>query len=149
DERPRLAIRPYPNQLTAPFRLSDGTEITVRAIRPEDEPLLIAFHAGHSPHTIRMRFFGMVKALSRDSLSRLCHLDYDREMALMAVQRGAGGEPHLLGVSRYHLLPETGVAEFAVVVGDAWQGKGLGRHLMQRLIDVARQRGVRRLAGLI
>jgi acetyltransferase len=149
DERPRLAIRPYPNQLTAPFRLTDGTEITVRAIRPEDEPLIIAFHAGHSEHTIRMRFFSMVKTLSRDSLIRLCHLDYDREMALVAVHRDAAGAPHLVGVSRYYLHPETGVAEFAVVVGDAWQGQGLGWHLMRRLIDVARERGVRRLVGHI
>jgi acetyltransferase len=148
-ERPRLAIRPYPNQLTAPFQLTDGTEVTVRAIRPEDEPLLIAFHAGHSPHTIRMRFFSMVKTLSRDSLIRLCHLDYDRELALVAVQRDAAGTPQLLGVSRYYLHPETGVAEFAVVVGDPWQGKGLGYHLMQRLIEAARQRGVRRLVGQI
>ena len=148
DQKPRLAIHPYPNQLTAPFRLDDGTEITVRAIRPEDEPLLIALHASHSEHTIRMRFFSLVKTLSRDSLIRLCHLDYDREMALVAVQRDAAG-PHLLGVSRYYLDPETGAAEFAVVVGDAWQGKGLGRHLMDRLLDVARQRGVRRLVGAI
>jgi len=148
DQKPRLAIHPYPNQLTAPFRLDDGTEITVRAIRPEDEPLLIALHASHSEHTIRMRFFSLVKTLSRDSLIRLCHLDYDREMALVAVQRDEAG-PHLLGVSRYYLDPETGAAEFAVVVGDAWQGKGLGRHLMDRLLDVARQRGVRRLVGAI
>src|SRR5262249_36965875 len=58
---PRLAIRPYPNQYPAPFRLKDGTEVTIRAIRPEDEPLIIAFHASHSEHTIRMRFFSMVK----------------------------------------------------------------------------------------
>jgi acetyltransferase len=146
--KPRLAITPYPNQLTAPFRLDDGTEVTVRALAPEDEPLIIALHAGHSPHTIRMRFFSMVKTLSRDSLIRLCHLDYDREMALLAV-RQHGEQPQALGVSRYYLHPETGVAEFAVVVGDPWQGQGLGWHLMQRLIDVARQRGVKRLVGAV
>src|SRR5207247_173630 len=123
---PRLAITPYPNQLTAPFRLDDGTEVTVRAVAPEDEPLIIALHAGHSPHTIRMRFHSMVKTLSRDSLIRLCHLDYDREMALVAVRQEADG-PHLLGVSRYYLRPETGDAEFALVVGDAHQRKGLGQ----------------------
>ncbi len=62
--RPRLAIRPYPNQYTAPFRLRDGLEVTVRAIGPEDEPLIVALHAGHSEHTIRMRFFSMVKTHS-------------------------------------------------------------------------------------
>jgi acetyltransferase len=147
-QRPRLAIHPYPNQYVAPFRLKDGNEILIRPIRPEDEPLLTAFHAGHSQHTLRMRFFSLVKTLSRDSLIRLCHLDYEREMALVAVRRDEDG-PHLLGVSRYYLQPETGEAEFAVVVGDAWQGKGLGYHLMQRLIAVARERGVKRLAGWV
>jgi acetyltransferase len=148
ERRPRLAIRPYPNQYSAPFRLQDGTEVTVRAIRPEDEPLLIALHAGHSEHTIRMRFFSMVKTLSRESLIRLCHLDYEREMALVAVH-GSGAGASILGVSRFYLHPETESAEFALAVGDAWQGKGLGRHLMDRLIAVARERGVRRLIGFV
>jgi acetyltransferase len=147
-ERPRLAIRPYPNQYTAPFRLQDGTEVTVRAIRPEDERLLIALHASHSEHTIRMRFFSMVKTLSRESLIRLCHLDYERELALVAVH-GSGAGASILGVSRFYLHPETESAEFALVVGDAWQGKGLGRHLMERLIAVARERHVRRLIGFV
>jgi len=67
-QAPRLAIHPYPNQYTAPFRLLDGTEVTVRAIRPEDEPLIIALHAGHSEHTIRMRFFSLVKTLLASDL---------------------------------------------------------------------------------
>jgi acetyltransferase len=147
-QRPRLAIRPYPNQYTAPWHLNDGTAVVIRAIRPEDEPLIVALHQSLSPHTVRMRFFSMVKTLSRDSLIRLCHLDYDREMALVAERRDATG-PHLIGVSRYYLDPESGTAEFAVVVSDAWQGHGLGRHLMERLIDVARQRGVRCLKGAV
>ena len=146
--QPRLAIRPYPNQYTAPFRLRDGTDVVVRAIGPEDEPLIVDLHAGHSEHTIRMRFFSMVKTHTRDSLIRLCHLDYDREMALAAVRRDDGGS-HMLGVSRYYLNPETGEAEFALVVGDAHQRQGLGRHLMQRLIEIARERGVRQLTGLV
>jgi acetyltransferase len=146
DKRPRLAIHPYPNQYTAPWRLADGMEVLVRAIRPEDEPLIVELFESFSAHTIRMRFFSMVKRLTHDSLIRLCHLDYDREMALVAARRD-GGRPHLLGVSRYYLDPETRTAEFAVTVGDPWQGQGLGWHLMERLIEVARQRGVKRLAG--
>jgi acetyltransferase len=146
--RPRLAVHPYPNQYTAPFRLHDGSEVTVRAIGPEDEPLIVEMHGHHSEHTIRMRYFSLVKTLSRDSLIRLCHLDYDREMALVAVRRDEGAS-HMLGVSRYYLDRETGEAEFALVVGDTHQGKGLGRHLLQRLIEIARQRGVRRLVGLV
>jgi acetyltransferase len=90
----------------------------------------------------------MIKRLTHESLIRLCHLDYDREMALVGVQH-ANGEPAILGVSRYYLDPETGAAEFAVAVGDPWQGQGLGNYLMRRLIDVARQNGVRRLVGQV
>jgi acetyltransferase len=146
--RPRLAIRPYPNQYTAPFRLRDGREVTIRPICPEDEPLIVALHAAHSEHTIRMRFFSLVKTLSRESLIRLCHLDYDREMALVAVQ-GKGEASQILGVSRYYLNPETGTAEFALVVRDAAQGQGLGRHLLERLIAIAQQHGVRRVVGQV
>jgi acetyltransferase len=148
DRAPKLAIPPYPNQYTAPFRLRDGREVTIRPIRPEDEPLILALHASHSERTLRMRFFGLVKTLSRDNLIRLCHLDYDREMALTAVLNNSG-EPRLLGVVRYYLHPDTGIAEFAVVVSDAYQRQGLGRHLMQRLIDIARERGVQRLVGQV
>jgi acetyltransferase len=148
EERPRLAIVPYPSQYTAPFTLRDGTTVTIRAIRPEDEPLIIDLHGRHSERTIRMRFFSLVKTLSRDSLIRLCHLDYDREMALAAVLSD-GGAAKILGVSRYYLTPETGEAEFALVVEDAYQGKGLGRQLMSRLIGIARERGVKKLVGLV
>jgi acetyltransferase len=148
EERPRLAIHPYPNQILAPFTMKDGTGVTIRAIKPEDEPLLIDMHSRHSEYTIRMRFFSLVKSLSRESLIRLCHLDYDREMALVAVLNERD-KPQILGVSRYSLDAETQTAEFAVVVEDAHQSKGLGRHLMSRLIDIARERGVKKLTGLI
>ena len=145
-DRPKLAIHPYPNQYTTPFQLKTGEDVTIRAIRPEDEPLIIDLHNSHSEHTIRMRFFSMVKALSRDSLIRLCHLDYDRDIALVAVEN-ANGKERICGVSRFYLEPESRVAEFAVVVGDTWQGKGLGWHLMQRLIAVARDKQVKELVG--
>jgi acetyltransferase len=148
EEMPRLAIVPYPNQYVTPFTLKDGTKVTIRPIRPEDEPLIIDLHGRHSERTIRMRFFSLVKTLSRDSLIRLCHLDYDREMALAAVLEGEGG-PMILGVSRYYLHPETGSAEFALVVGDAHQGQGLGRHLLTRLIEIAKERGVKKLVGQV
>jgi acetyltransferase len=147
-DRPKLAFPPYPNQYTAPSTLRDGTEVIVRAIRPEDEPLLIDLHARHSARTIRMRFFSLVKTLSRDSLIRLCHLDYDREMALVAVHT-KGDKPMILGVSRYYLHRETGEAEFALVVSDSHQRLGLGRHLLGRLIAIAKERGVKKLIGQV
>ena len=148
EDRPRLAIHPYPNQYDATFALRDGTPIRVRAIKPEDEPLIIDLHARHSEQTIRMRFFSLVKTLSRDSLIRLCHLDYDREMALVAVLN-EGGTRKILGVSRYYLTPETGEAEFALVVGDSHQRQGLGRHLLTRLLEIAKERGVKKLVGQV
>jgi acetyltransferase len=148
EQRPRLAIHPYPNQYVAPWRLRDGTEIVVRPVRAEDESLIVQLFSTFSEHTIRMRFFSMIKRLTHESLIRLCHLDYEREMALVAVQH-VDGQPRILGVSRYYLDPETGAAEFAIAVGDPWQGQGLGYHLMRRLIDVARQSGVKRLAGQV
>jgi acetyltransferase len=128
-------------------RLADGTEILVRLIGPDDEPLIEELHERHSEHTIRMRFFGLVRHLSRESLMRLCRLDPDREAALAALVPGADGRPHIIGVSRYHLTPETGEAEFAVVVTDDWQGKGVGWLLMRRLEELAPPRGVTRLVG--
>jgi acetyltransferase len=132
---------------TETHRLDDGTEILVRPIGPDDESLIVELHEGHSEYTIRMRFFGMVRHLSRASLIRLCHLDYDREMALGAILQGADGRPHIIGVSRYHVHPDTNEAEFAVVVTDAWQGKGIGSLLMRRLTELARKRGAKRLYG--
>jgi acetyltransferase len=145
----RLTIEPYPNQLTAAWRLPGGGGIVVRAIRPEDETLIEDHHRALSEQSIRMRFFSMVKALSRDSLIRLCHLDYAREMALVAERKNADNKPEIIGVSRYYMNPQTGAAEFAVAVRDAYQGQGLGQHLMERLIATARERGVRRLVGLV
>jgi acetyltransferase len=147
ERRPRLTIEPYPNQYATSWTMRDGTPVTIRPIRPEDEALLIAHHATLSERTIRMRFFSMVKTLNRESLIRLCHLDYAREMALVALRHAATAKVEILGVSRYYMNPETRMAEFAVVVTDALQGQGLGQHLMERLIAVARDRGVKRLVG--
>jgi len=145
----RLAIHPYPDQYTAPLTLSDGSEVLIRAIRPEDEPLIVELHARHSDRTLWMRFFSLVRTLSRESLIRFCHLDYDRELALVAVSTEADGRSHIVGVSRYYVIGGAGTAEFSVVVTDDWQGKGLGRQLLQRLITAARERGVQQLNGLV
>jgi acetyltransferase len=118
-------------------------------MRPEDEPLIVEMHAGHSERTIRMRYFSLIKRLSRDRLIRFCHLDYDRDMALVAVHRDSAGRPHIVGVSRYSLHPETGSAEFAAIVTDVWQSKSIGWNLMGRLIDVARLNGIKKLVGPI
>jgi acetyltransferase len=158
-----LTIEPYPNQHTTTWKLppqappyqggeggvADGKALVVRPIRAEDEPLIEAHHRGLSEQSIRRRFFSMVKTLSRDSMIRLCHLDYAREMALVAEGKNEQGQRAIFGVSRYYMNPQTRAAEFAVIVSDAFQGKGLGQYLMERLIAVARERGVRQLVGSV
>ncbi len=147
-EKPtKLAIEPYPNQHTTIWKMPRGTEVVIRPIRPEDEPLIEEHHAQLSEESIRMRFFSMVKELSRDRLIRLCHLDYAREMALVAVRKNDEGKTEIIGVSRYYMNPQTRAAEFSVVVRDDFQGAGLGYHLMELLIAVARERGVVQLSG--
>jgi acetyltransferase len=146
---PRLTIEPYPNQHTTGWKSPAGFDATIRPIRPEDEVLIERLHSTLSEQSIRMRFFSMVKTLSRDSLIRLCHLDYAREMALVAERKNDQSQTELMGVSRYYMNPHTRSAEFAVLVSDAYQGQGLGQHLMERLIVVARERGVKQLAGSV
>ncbi len=155
----KLAIHPYPNQYTHTWTVPPATashpseelqiSVTIRALRPEDEPLIVKMFESFSEYTIRMRFFRMIKQLSRQTLIRLCHLDYDREMALAAIHLDANGAACILGVARYYLDPTQDEAEFAVAISDLWQRRGLGSHLMQRLIEVARERKIMRLIGVV
>ncbi|MFS8778880.1 bifunctional acetate--CoA ligase family protein/GNAT family N-acetyltransferase [Synechococcus sp. W70.1] len=140
-----LAIRPYPSQYIWPFR--DG--ITIRPIRPEDEPLVIEFHRHVSDYSLYLRYFHPIQYSARiahERLVRLCFNDYDREIALVAERQDP--EPQLLGISRLskkHGLPQE--AEFALLVADPYQRQGIGTELLTRLIQVARCEGIQRLAG--
>ncbi len=151
---PRPAIRPYPVEYTWHHTAKDGTSITIRPIRPEDEPLLVKFHHTLSDESVYMRFFHLIalsQRISHERLSRLCFVDYDREIALVAEhQDPTSGEQEILGVVRLrrsHFRPEEG--EFAVLVSDRAQGKGLGTELMRRILDVGRQEGITRIYGEI
>ena len=143
---PRLAIRPYPTQYIWAGR--DGT--TIRPIRPEDEPLIIAFHDRVSEHSAYLRYFHTIKYSARvahDRLTRICFNDYDREIALVAEVHAP--DPKIIGVCRLtqkHGLPE---AEFALLVADSYQGQGFGTELLSRLIEVARAEGLKHLTGEI
>jgi acetyltransferase len=123
--------------------------LTVRPIRPEDAPLLTALFETLSPRSVYLRFFSPLKRLPHHMLARFTQIDYDREMALVAVQDPEGGEEKMLGVAR--VIPEPGgrTAEFAVLVGDPWQGKGIGANLLRRVIDIARDRGVEKIYGIV
>ena len=143
-----LVIMPYPSKYVTPWRLNDGTEVTLRPIRPEDEPIEHEFVRGLSSETSRFRFFQIIKDLSHEDLVRFCNIDYDREMAFIAEIR-EGDRKIEIGVSRLILESNKKRGEFAVVIADKYQGKGLGIKLVDMLIEVAREKGVEVIYGVV
>ncbi len=142
---PRSSIRPYPTQYVKPFSLNSGELVTIRPIRPEDEPLLVAFHGGLSERTVRYRYFHTLKLdmrVAHERLTRVCFNDYDRELALVVDRRIGDGRHEILGVGRLSKIPGTTEAEFAVLVSDQWQGQGIGHELLARVVQIARDERV-------
>jgi acetyltransferase len=148
---PRPAIRPYPNQYASACKLRDGTSLTIRPIRPQDEPLMVRFHAGLSEETVRFRYFGMLSMRQRtdhERLVRVCLSDYDRQIALVADRFDYFEERHeIIGVGRLSKVHGTNDAEFAVVVGDQWQRRGLGMLLMQSILRAAKDEKIAEIIG--
>jgi acetyltransferase len=150
---PRPAIRPYPTQYVSAWTMSDSTEITIRPIRPEDEPLIVQFHHNLSDRSVYLRYFHYLRfeqRVSHERLARICFIDYDRQMALVAERRDpVTGEAEILGVGR--LIKTYGMreAEFAVIVADRYQGRGIGGQLLRRAIDFARDEKIERVTGSI
>ncbi len=140
DQVPRTAIRPYPTRYVAPWTMKDGIEVTIRPIRPEDEPALVRFHETLSERTVYLRYFHLMnleQRIQHERLTRICFIDYDREMALVAERRNPEtGESEILGVGRMMKIHGTTEAEVAVVISDNWQGRGLGKELLARLLIV-------------
>lgn len=135
---PRPAIRPYPSQYIGAWKTHDGTPTTIRPLRPEDEPLLIAFHETLSDRTVYQRFLqplSFQQRVEHTRLSRICFIDYEREIALAAVDDSTG---RMMGVSRLIKIPGSQAGEFNVIVSDAYQGRGVGSELVRRLIPIAR-----------
>ena len=146
---PVAAIRPYPVQFVAPWRFEDGTEVMIRPIRPEDEHLIVRFHANLSDRSIYQRYFrhfALNDRVSHDRLLKVCFGDYDREIALIAESVGSNNkQPEILAVGRLskaHVLNE---AELALLIADGYQGRGLGRELARRLIEIARSEKLERV----
>ncbi|MEQ8673137.1 MAG: bifunctional acetate--CoA ligase family protein/GNAT family N-acetyltransferase [Aggregatilineales bacterium] len=152
DKLPQLAIRPYPTQYIGSHYFDD-TEVTFRPIRPEDEPLMVKFHETLSEHTVYMRYFSPLKLQQRvahERLSRICFIDYDREMVLVATRRNeTSGETEILGAGRLTKLHSNNEGEFGLVVGDQFQGQGLGRELLTRVIDIGRAEKLDTIIGYI
>jgi acetyltransferase len=142
----RFAIQPYPAHLVQ-RRPWQGRELTIRPIRPEDEPQHLAFLERLTPEDIRLRVFYSRRTLPRSELARLVQIDYEREMAFVATAVGEGGVEETLGTARAACDPDNEAAEFGVIVRSDLKGQGLGRLLMEALIAHLRQRGTRRLVG--
>ena len=141
---PRLAIRPYPHEYVREIRDTAGNAISVRPIRPEDEPALVRFHATLSPATVRARYgedLALAERTAHERLTRICFVDYDREIALVAEARTADG-PTIAGVARLSRAHARDEMELSLVIADAWQRRGIGRELLRSAADVARRERV-------
>jgi len=137
----------------APWTMKDGTEVTIRPIRPEDEPLMVKFHEMLSEQTVFMRYFrtfALDQRVAHERLTRICFNDYDRELALVADRKlPENGGHEILAAARLTRVPGTDEAEFSVLVTDPYQRRGLGPELLRRLLEVARQEKVRRITAEI
>jgi len=142
-----MAIHPYPPELETTWQLPDGTDVSVRPIRPEDAEIEQDFVQNLSAESKYFRFMQSMDKLTPLMLARFTQIDYDREMALIAVINEHTPKAHILGVVRYVSNPDKQSCEFALTVADEWQQKGIGRQLMQRLMTVARDRGIEIMEG--
>ena len=148
DRYGHMAIHPYPAHLETLFQLADGTSIIIRPIRPEDAEIEQSFVRKLSAKSKYFRFMRSVNELTQEMLVRFTQLDYHRELALIGLTEQNGEEVEV-GVTRYAMNPDGKSCEFAVIVADEWQRKGIGSHLMNTLMDAARQRGFQTMDGEI
>jgi acetyltransferase len=153
EDLPRPAVRPYPVRYVQPWTMKNGDDVIIRPIRPEDEPLIIQLHEGLSERTVYLRYFQPLKLSQRTSherLTRICFIDYDREMVLVVERRRKDDRPEIVAVGRLSKLRGRGKeAELAVLVDDRSHGQGLGTELYRRLIVVARDEMLKRVVSTI
>ena len=150
---PRLVIRPYPAQYVSAWTSKGGMEVTIRPIRPEDEPLMVQFHATLSEESVYMRYFHYIQynqRVAHERLTRLCFIDYDREMALVVERKDpATNARAILAIGRLSKVHQTAEAEFAILVSDAYQGHGFGAELLRRLVQIGRDERLVRIVATI
>lgn len=144
-----LAIRPYPTQYIQPWQLVDGTPVNIRPIRPEDEPLMVTFHKGLSSESVYMRYLhslDLSQRVAHERLTRICFIDYDREMALVVTKRHPEtGERRIIAVGRLSKSSSFPEAEFAMIIDDDHQKQGIGTELLRRLLAVAKDEKLARV----
>jgi len=143
-----LVIKPYPEEYESEETTKNGVKVFIRPIKPEDAPLLTDLFENLSPESRYHRFFSPMKSLSRDMLIRLTQIDYDRQIALVALGR-EHSEDKMLAVARVVMGPDRHKAEFSIAVGDPWQGKGIGKKLLERCLDAGRDYGVETIQGYV
>jgi acetyltransferase len=144
---PQLAIRPYPTQYVRPFVNKAGENYVIRPVRPEDEPLVVQFHAKLSEESVYFRYFRAFQLSQRvehERLTRMCYVDYDRTIALVTEwENPDSGKSEIVAIGRLTRLPNPQEAEFAILVRDDFQGKGLGTVVLQRLLQFGRDEGIK------
>ncbi len=153
DQLPRLSIRPYPARYVSDWTSKDGMAVSIRPIRPEDEPLMVEFHSTLSEESVYMRYFHYIQynqRVAHERLTRLCFIDYDREMALVVERKDPKTGKHaILAIGRLSKLHQTAEAEFAILVSDAYQGHGFGVELLRRLVQIGRDENLKRIVATI
>ena len=142
-----------PAQYVTHCKLRNGTPVTLRPIRPEDEPLMIEFHKTLSEQSVRFRYFGLLRLdarIAHQRLTQICFNDYDREIALVVdYQNRRTGRHEILGVGRLSKLHGLDEAEWAIIISDQWQGNGLGTKLLRLLVEIGRKEKLSRLIAHI
>jgi acetyltransferase len=153
EDLPAPAITPYPAHHVGQWTLKNGTSVTIRPIRPEDEPQMVEFHQALSERSVYLRYLHTVKLdqrIAHERLTRICFIDYDREVALVVQpQDPPDGTPSIVGVGRLTKIRGANEAEFAVLIADQMQRQGLGTELLTRLVDIGREWKLDRITGEI
>ena len=146
EELPRLAIRPYPTQYVKPFNNKAGEAFVLRPIRPEDEPKMVRFHERLSEQSVYLRYFrafNLDQRVEHERLTRICYVDYDRAIVLVVEHADPQtGEREIVAVGRLTRLPDPTEAEFAMLVRDDFQRRGVGTILLRNLLDFGRDEGI-------
>lgn len=141
-----LVITPYPRKYVTEWKMRNGTHLILRPIKPEDENRLHELFKSFSEKTMRFRFFQIIREMSHETLTRYCNIDYNREIAIVG-EAEMNNEKRILGVARLIVQPGRKYGEFAVAVGDQWQGFGLGSKLVDRVIEIGRDMGLESIYG--
>jgi acetyltransferase len=152
DKLPKLAIRPYPTQYMGTWKAKNNVEVTIRPILPEDEAMMVKFHATLSDRSVYLRYLQpmiLQERVVHDRLSHICHCDYDREIALVVEGRDDNDKHIIMGVVRLSKLHGTGEARLSILVSDLYQGMGLGGELIRRAMDIARDEHLESISAIL